>query len=85
VLADLLWEVVLHELYSGDVERTNTMQHDPHARRVVLDCGCGEKMVIFGRVEDWLPRDPVFRCACGERLTFSEDAKERYYTSLSAS
>jgi hypothetical protein len=85
VLADPLWEVVLQELYSSDVERTKAMQHDPHSRRVVFDCSCGEKMVIFGQVEDWLPRDPVFRCACGERLTFSEDAKEQYYTSRRAS
>jgi hypothetical protein len=42
-------------------------------------------MVIFGRVEDWLPRNPVFRCNCGEGLTFSEDAKEEYYASLKVS
>jgi hypothetical protein len=61
------------------------MPLNPHARRLVLDCGCGEKMVIFGQLEDWLPRDPVFRCACGERITFSEDAKEQYYISSRAS
>jgi hypothetical protein len=61
------------------------MQLDPRAERFVLDCRCGEKMVIFGRVGDWLPRDPVFRCACGEEITFSEDAKEEYYASLKAS
>ena len=61
------------------------MQLDPHAEHFVLDCGCGEKMVIFGQVEDWLPRDPVFRCACGEGLAFSEDAKKEYYASLKAS
>jgi len=61
------------------------MQRDPHATHLVLDCGCGEKMVIFGQVEDWLPRDPFFRCACGEILTFSDEAKEKYCASLKVS
>jgi len=58
------------------------MQLDPHTEKnFVLDCGCGGKMVIFGWIEDWLPRNPIFRCACGEGLTFSEDVKEEYYVS----
>jgi hypothetical protein len=57
------------------------MQLDPRAESFVLDCGCEEKMVIFGRLEDWLPRNPVFRCNCGEELAFSDDAKEKYYAS----
>jgi len=55
------------------------MQLDPHTESLVLACSCGEKTIIFGRVEDWLPRDPVFRCVCGEEITFSDDAKEEYY------
>ena len=67
---------------TSEAERTKTMQLDPQAEnRLVLDCSCGEKLAIFGRVEDWLPRDPVFRCACGEGLAFSADAKEEYYAS----
>jgi hypothetical protein len=61
------------------------MQLDQRAESFVLDCRCGEKMVIFGRVADWLPRNPVFRCNCGEGLTFSDGAKEEYYVSLKAS
>ncbi len=63
------------------------MQLDLHTEEsFVLACGCcGEKMIIFGRVEDWLPLNPIFRCNCGEKLTFSEDAKEEYYASLKAS
>jgi hypothetical protein len=57
------------------------MQLDPYAGSLLLNCGCGEKTIIFGRVEDWLPRNPVFRCNCGEKLTFSDDAKEEYYGS----
>jgi hypothetical protein len=55
------------------------------AESFVLECCCGEKMVIFGRVGDWLPRNPVFRCDCGEEVAFSEDIKEEYSTSLKAS
>jgi hypothetical protein len=61
------------------------MQLDPRAESFVFECGCGEKVVIVGRAEDWLPRNPVFRCNCGERLTFSDNAKEEYYSSLKAS
>lgn len=61
------------------------MQPDPHARGLVLDCACGEKTVILGRVEDWLPREPVFKCACGEGLTFSEETEAQYRASLKAS
>ena len=55
------------------------MQLDPHTESLVLACSCGEKTIIFGRLEDWLPRDPVFKCDCGEGLTFSDDDKEEYY------
>ena len=62
------------------------MQLDSHAEEgFVLDCSCGEKMLTFGRVEDWLPLNLIFSCNCGEKLTFSEDAKAEYYSSLQAS
>jgi hypothetical protein len=62
------------------------MQHDPPAEKsFVLDCSCGEKLAIFGRVEDWLPRNPVFMCTCGERLTVSDNAKEEHYATLRVS
>jgi hypothetical protein len=61
-------------------------QPDPHVEKsFALDCSCGEKMVIFGNVKDWLPRNPIFRCNCGERYTFSDRVKEEYYASLVAS
>ena len=62
------------------------MQHDPPAEKsFVLSCECGEKLAIFGRVEDWLPRNPVFMCTCRERLTVSYDAKEEHYATLRVS
>jgi hypothetical protein len=82
-----LWEVVLQrgDFMNSEAERTTIMQHAPHAESLVLYCDCGEKMVIFGRVEDWLPRDPIFKCDCGEVLIFSENAKDEYYSSFKAS
>jgi hypothetical protein len=57
------------------------MRHTLQTESLVLDCSCGEKLIILGRLEDWLARDPVFRCVCGGGLTFSDDAKEEYYES----
>ncbi len=61
------------------------MQLDPYTESLVLECGCGETVVIFGQVGDWLSRDPVFRCECGEGLTISDSDKEEYYASREAS
>ncbi len=61
-------------------------QPDSHAEKsLVLACSCGENMIIFGRAEDWLPRNPVFRCNCGEKIILSDDAKEEYCGSLKVS
>jgi hypothetical protein len=68
---------------TSGAERTKIMQLDcPNEKQLVLNCSCGEKVVILGRVEDWLSRDPVFRCACGEVITFSDNAKDEYYASF---
>ncbi len=62
------------------------MQLEPYTESLVFDCSsCGEKMVIYGRLEDWLPRNPIFRSNCGKGLTFSDEAKAQYYASLKAS
>jgi hypothetical protein len=49
------------------------MRHDPCSERIVIECGCGEKMVIVGREDDWRSRNPVFRCECGEKFTLAGD------------
>lgn len=42
------------------------------SERIVLECGCGERLVLLGRADDWYAggRD-AFECSCGERLTLA--------------
>ncbi len=46
---------------------------------VVLECACGEKLVLLGQEQDWREEGrAVFRCECGRELTLAEDrADER--------
>jgi len=46
--------------------------------RIVLGCGCGERIVLFGREEDWSGEGRVaFRCAgCGGEVGIAERADE---------
>jgi hypothetical protein len=42
------------------------------SERIVLGCGCGERLVLLGREDDWYAegRD-AFECECGEKLTLA--------------
>ena len=42
--------------------------------RIVLGCGCGERIVLFGREEDWRGEGRLtFRCAgCGGEVGLAE-------------
>ena len=47
--------------------------------RVVLACrGCGERLLLLGREDDWYGEGrPAFRCAgCGEELTLADRVGE---------
>ena len=46
--------------------------------RVVLGCGCGERIVLFGREEDWRGEGRLtFRCAgCDGEVGLDERAGE---------
>lgn len=39
---------------------------------IVLDCRCGEKLILLGREDDWRSRNAIFRCHCGEKLTLED-------------
>lgn len=41
----------------------------PWPGRVIIECVCGERLVLLGLEEDWRSRDAVFGCQCGEKLT----------------
>jgi hypothetical protein len=46
--------------------------------RIVLGCGCGERIVLFGREEDWRGEGRLtFRCAgCDGEVGLAERAGE---------
>jgi hypothetical protein len=39
------------------------------SERIVLGCGCGERLILLGLEEDWQSEKTVFECQCGARLT----------------
>jgi hypothetical protein len=45
---------------------------DPSGR-VVLECECGEKLVLLGQERDWQEEGrTIFRCECGRELTLAD-------------
>ena len=42
------------------------------SERIVLDCRCGQKLILLGKEDDWEARDAIFRCYCGENLTLND-------------
>ncbi len=46
--------------------------------RIVLGCGCGERIVLFGREEDWRDEGRLtFRCAgCDGEVGLAERAED---------
>ena len=47
--------------------------------RIVLGCGCGERIVLFGREEDWRGEGRhTFRCdGCGGEVGIAERVGEK--------
>ena len=43
---------------------------------IVLDCRCGEKLILLGKEDDWRSRNAIFRCHCGESLTLDDRIDE---------
>ena len=40
--------------------------------RIILECGCGERLVLLGLEEDWRSEQRMeFECSCGKGLTLS--------------
>ncbi len=47
------------------------------SERIVLECQCGERMVLLGLEEDWDSEGrTAFKCECGEELTLADRLDE---------
>ena len=51
--------------------------------RIVLECGCGERLVLLGRDDDWYSHERLtLRCVCGEQLTLTNRLNESIWLNL---
>ena len=49
----------------------------PCSARIVLDCDCGEQLILLGLEEDWRSEQRTdFECSCGEALNLSNRLNE---------
>jgi hypothetical protein len=47
------------------------------SERMVLECECGERLVLLGLEDDWYSElRTVFECECGETLTLANRLEE---------
>lgn len=45
--------------------------------RIVLECGCGERLILLGLEEDWCSEErTAFECRCGRNLTLADRLDE---------
>jgi hypothetical protein len=44
------------------------------SERIVLECRCGEMMILLGHEEDWHSEGhTIFECECGERVSIADN------------
>lgn len=56
------------------------------SERMVLECECGERLVLLGLEEDWYSElRTVFECECGENLTLASRLDEEGLTLVDGS
>ena len=46
------------------------------SERIVLECDCGENIVLLGMEDDWDARDDVFDCECGRKVSLADRADD---------
>jgi hypothetical protein len=47
------------------------------SERIVLECRCGERLVLLGLEEDWYSEGrTTFECECGGRITLADRLEE---------
>jgi hypothetical protein len=44
--------------------------------RIVLECRCGESLILLGLEEDWHSERADFECRCGTSLTLANRSNE---------
>ena len=45
--------------------------------RIILECGCGERLILLGLEEDWRSEQRTeFECSCGKGLNLSDRLNE---------
>ena len=49
------------------------------SERIILECNCGERLILLGLEEDWQSERTDFGCECGEKLTFADRANEEAF------
>jgi hypothetical protein len=52
------------------VERCSGSKH------IILECECGERLVLFGFEDDWRSRRAIFKCECGQKLTLDDRSEK---------
>ncbi len=56
------------------------------SERMVLECECGERLVLLGLEDDWYSElRTIFQCECGEKLTLANRLDEDGLTLVDAS
>ena len=45
--------------------------------RILLECRCGEKLVLLGLEDDWHSEKTAFECNCGAQLTLADRVEEQ--------
>jgi hypothetical protein len=56
------------------------------SERMVLECECGERLVLLGLEDDWYSElRTVFECECGENLTLADRLEEEGLTLVDGS
>jgi hypothetical protein len=49
-----------------------SLEIDP-SERIILGCGCGERLVLLGHESDWYAEGrATFECECGEELSLAD-------------
>jgi hypothetical protein len=53
------------------MEMRRALEIEP-SQRIVLECGCGERLVLLGREDDWYAEGRgTFECECGREITLA--------------